>query len=92
MVFDPHNPYPFQNGNGTESKLARLEAHFYHLWQRQSALDQEIEDLKRDRAALIKTIGKWVIYALGALIVSILSKGSTLGSLVQNLLSMIASS
>ncbi len=89
---EPHMPYA-PNGNGsTEAKLARLEAHFYHIWQQQNALKQEIQELKRDRAALLRKIGGWGIWVLVAVLSAVVSKGSTPGYLLQKFLEMIGSS
>ena len=87
------HPYLPQNGNGSiEAKLARLEAHHYHLWQQQNALKDEIKELKRDRAALLRKIGGWGIWALVAILSAVVSRGSTPGYLTQRLLETIGSS
>jgi hypothetical protein len=80
-------PNLFPPNGSHDAKLARLEVHFYHIWQRQSALEEEIKELKKDRAALIRRIGGWGIWALVALLGAIVSKGSTLGYLAQAFLS-----
>ena len=91
MAIDPRT-FP-TNGNGTpESKIGRLEAHVYHIWQQQSALQEEIKELKRDRAALLRKIGGWGIWALVAILSAVVSKGSTPGYLSQKFLEMIGSS
>lgn len=90
---EPNMPYSHLNGNGsTEAKLARLEAHFYHIWQQQNALNEEIKELKRDRTALLKKIGGWGIWLLIVMLSAVVSKGSTPGYLVQRLLEMISTS
>ena len=82
MPYTPH-------GNGslsTEAKQARLEAHFYHLWQRLSDLENEISELRKDRSALIRRVGGWAIWVLAAILGAIVSKGSTLGMVIHTLL------
>lgn len=91
---EPNMPYAL-NGNGslsTEAKLARLEAHFYHIWQTQNALKEEIRELKRDREVMLRKIGGWSIWALVAILSAVVSKGSTLGYLARTLLGTIGSS
>ena len=81
----------FPNGRETdEARMARLEAHIFHLWQQQNGLKDEIHELKKDRAALIRRIGGWAVWALAALLGAIVSKGSTLGFLVHAFLSTTA--
>lgn len=87
---EPRIPYA-DPSSPTEAKLARLEAHFYHIWQQQGALQEEIKELKRDRAALLKKIGGWVIWVLIVLLSAVVSKGSTPGFLTQQFFETIKS-
>ena len=80
----------FPNGQETqESKIARLEAHVFHLWHKQKEaeiehqrLEQEQKELKKDREALLKYIGWRIVLFLGLVIGGLVSKGSTHGSLI----------
>jgi hypothetical protein len=86
-------PHMFPNGRETdEAKIARIEAHHYHLWRQLNALQEEIRELKKDRAALLRKVGGWAAWVLVALLSAVVSKGSTLGYLSQKLLEMIGSS
>ena len=81
------------NGNGPpEVKIARLEERIYHLWQRQNALQEEIKELKKDRAALLRKIGGWGAWVLVAILSAVVSRGSTPGFLLQKLLETTGSS
>ena len=90
----------FPNGRETdEARMARLEAHIFHLWQRQR--DAEIEnrrlaneqkELKKDREALIKYIGWRIVLFLGLVIGGLVSKGSTHGSLMTAIYGALTSS
>ena len=76
-----------QNGNGPpEVKIARLEAHVYHLSLKQRDLEQEHKELKKDREALLRYIMWRLVIFSGLLIGALASKGSTGGSLIRDLL------
>lgn len=75
-----------------EARIARLEERVYHHWRQQNVLQEEIRELKKDRAALLKKIGGWGIWVLVAILSAVVSKGSTPGYLSQKFLEMIGSS
>ena len=67
-----------RSGNTTaEAKIARLEAHVYHLSLKQSELEHEQKELKKDREALIRAILWRLIFVTGAVIGALVSKDST---------------
>ena len=85
-------PNLFPPNGSHDAKLARLEVHFYHIWLRQSGLEAEIKELKKDRAALLRKIGGWGAWVLVAVLSAVVSRGSTPGFLGQKLLETIGSS
>jgi hypothetical protein len=82
-MFPPHgHPSP-------EAKIARLEAHVYHLSLKQKELDEEHSELKRDREALLRYILWRLVIFLGLLIGALASNDSTGGSLKKALSSAL---
>ena len=82
-----------------EQRIARLEAHVFHLWQRQKDAENESrrianeqKELKKDREALIKYIGWRIVLFLGLVIGGLVSKGSTHGSLMTAIYGALTSS
>ena len=81
------------NGNGPpEAKIARLEAHVWHLSQKQRELEAEHRELKKDREALLRYIMWRLAIFLGLLIGALASNDSTGGSLVQGILHALTGS
>jgi len=70
------------NGNITpQEKIANLQAHVFHLLQKQKELENEHRELKKDREALLRYILWRLVIFLGLLIGALASKDSTEGSL-----------
>jgi hypothetical protein len=63
------------------AKIARLEAHVFHLSQKQKELDNEHKELKKDREALLRYVLWRLVIFLGLLIGALASKDSTVDSL-----------
>ena len=72
----PGNAHP-----SPEAKIARLEAHVFHLSLKQKELDNEHRELKKDREAMLRYILWRLVIFLGLLIGALASNGSTEGSL-----------
>jgi len=75
-----------------EAKIARLEAHVFHLWQKLRETEIEQHEIKKDREALIRYIGWRVVIFLGLLVGALVSKGSTHGSLLTAISGALTSS
>lgn len=88
MAFDPRH-FPL-NGNGSpESKIGRLEAHVFHLWQTVEGLKQAQEESRKDREALIRYVGFRAVLLI-AFVVGVLASGaSDRATLVQQLWGLI---
>lgn len=71
--FAPRQP-PMQEGYGSphvESRLTQLELHVFYAQREREALaksidelHEEIAEIERDRAALIRKLGLWIISGL----------------------------
>lgn len=88
MAIDPRS-FPL-NGNGTpESKIARIEAHLFHIWQRLADIEQEAKEKHKDREALLRMIGFRAILVLATILGALASSGSTHDSLIRRLWGII---
>jgi hypothetical protein len=77
-MFPPNaSPHP-------EAKIARLEAHVFHLSQKQKEQEDEFRELKKDREALLRYILWRLVIFLGLLIGALASKGSSDGSMTKD--------
>jgi hypothetical protein len=83
--------FPRQNGSD-EAKIANLQAHVFHLLQRQKEQDEEVHELKKDREALLRYILWRLVIFLGLLIGALASKDSSGGSVVKETLSALIGS
>jgi len=75
-----------------EAKIARLEAHVYHLWAKLRETEAEQHELKKDREALLRYILWRIVIFLGLLVGALASKGSTHGSLITAIFGALTSS
>jgi hypothetical protein len=81
--------FPPNASQHPEAKIARLEAHVFHLSQKQKELEGEQRELKRDREALLRYVLWRLVIFLGLLIGALVSNGSTEGSLKKALSSAL---
>jgi len=81
--------FPPHGSQHPEAKIARLEAHVFHLAQKQKDLDAEHRELKKDREALLRYILWRLVIFLGLLIGALASNASTEGSLKKALSSAL---
>jgi len=75
-----------------EAKIARLEAHVFHLSQRQRELEDEQRELKKDREALLRGILWRLVIFSGLLIGALVSNGSSDGSTAKGISSALTGS
>ncbi len=73
--------FPSNGHPSPEAKIARLEAHVFHISLKQKELEQEHRELKKDREALLRYMLWRLVIFLGLLIGALASKDSTGGSL-----------
>lgn len=82
-----------QNGNVTpEAKIANLQAHVFHVLQKQKEMENEHKELKKDREALLRYMLWRLVIFLGLLIGALASNGSTSGSLIKGLSNALTAS
>ena len=75
--------FPRSQGEQPDAKIARLEAHVFHLSLKQKEQESEFQELKKDREALLRYILWRLVIFLGLLIGALASKDSTSGSLLK---------
>lgn len=68
--------FPPPGNNTPEAKIARLEAHVYHLSLKQNELEKEQREQKKDREAMLRLIFWRLAIALGIVIGALASSGS----------------
>jgi hypothetical protein len=73
--------FPANGDPSPGAKIARLEAHVFHLSRHIKELENEHSELKKDREALLRYILWRLVIFLGLLIGALASKGSNEGSL-----------
>jgi hypothetical protein len=86
QMFPPHgHPSP-------EAKIARLEAHVFHLSLKQKEQEDEFRELKKDREALLRYILWRLVIFSGLLIGALVSNGSSDGSTLKGISSALTGS
>jgi hypothetical protein len=72
--------FPTNGDPSPGAKIARLEAHVFHLSRHIKELEDEQREMKRDREALLRYVLWRLIIPIGMLIGALASKGSIKGS------------
>jgi hypothetical protein len=84
--------FPHNGSQHPEAKIARLEAHVFHLSLKQRELEAEHSELKKDREALLRYILWRLVIFSGLLIGALVSNGSSDGSTLKGISSALTGS